>query len=459
MTEELRRTASPSALLGTAGPFGEGAPVGSAEEIEQLHQRRRFLDDLAGVVSTVHHPARAVEMMTALLAEHVVEFAQVVLHTHQGWVAAGQAAGHRPVDSGGYRVGRLQAQVLTELLSRQRPEHWLLPPDTPERATMLASLFGTSELVGQLDALDAVGILSLPLLARGRAIGLVTLARGERRDLSADDVAFLEDAARRMAVALDACVVVSDNRFVAATLRSSLVPPPVPTSSGLDVASYSRVAQEEVAVGGDFIDVHGPDGDKTILLGDAVGKGVVAAIAAKRIRAAVRTASLVDRDPAWVLGLTNKVLVAEAESAIESFATGVCARARTGADGVVALEITNAGHPPPIILRRDGRLEYVESHGPALGVFDDASYTSTHHRLAPGDTLVCYTDGVTEARGRADMFGEDGIAAALAGLGGAPSSAIVERLAMSVSAFVGDAAHDRDDTAIVAVQPLATGLA
>lgn len=457
MTEQLRRTVAPSALLGAADPSSYDGSAHGADEIELLHRRRRFLDDLAGVVSTVHHPGRAVEMMASLLAEHVVEFAQVVLHTHQGWIAAGQAVGHAPVDSGTYRVGRLQAKVLHDLLGRQRAEHWMLPPDTPDRATVLASLFGTTELAGQLDALDAIAVLSIPLLARGRAIGLVTLARGEQRDLSDDDVAFLEDAARRMAVSLDACVVVSDNRFVAATLRSSLVPPPVPTSSGLDVASYSRVAQEEIAVGGDFIDVHGPDGDKTILLGDAVGKGVVAAIAAKRIRAAVRTASLVDRDPAWVLGLTNKVLVAEADSAVESFATGVCVRARTEDGGAVALEITNAGHPPPIILRRDGRLEYVESHGPALGVFDDASYASTHHRLVPGDTLICYTDGVTEARGRADMFGEDGIATALAGLGGAPSSAVVERLAMSVSAFVGDAVLDRDDTAIVAVQPLATG--
>lgn len=459
MTEQLRRAATSTVLLGTAGHASYGAAADSADELELLRHRRRFLDDLTGVISTVHHPARAVEMMASLLVEHVVEFAQIALHTHQGWVAAGQATGHPMVDSSTYRVGRLQSEVLTNLLGRQRSEHWVLPPDTPDRATVLSSLFGTTELVGQLDALDAVAVLSIPLLARGRAIGLVTLARGERNDLSGDDVEFLEEAAQRMAVSLDACAVVSDNRYVAATLRSSLLPPPVATSSGLDVASYSRVAQEEVAVGGDFIDVHGPDGDKTVLLGDAVGKGVVAAIAAKRIRSAVRTAALVDRDPAWVLELTNKVLVAEAESAIESFATGVCVRARTEADGAVSLEITNAGHPPPIILRRGGTLEYVESHGPALGVFGDARYTSTVHRLERGDTLVCYTDGVTEARGRADMFGEDGVAAALAGLGGAPSSAVVERLAMSVSAFVGDAVHDRDDTAIVAVQPLAVGRA
>ncbi|MDF9717856.1 SpoIIE family protein phosphatase [Nocardioides sp. ChNu-153] len=435
------------------GLLTAGSDLDGVDRAGLAGRRAAFLEQLAEVTASVHHPGRAVELVADTLVRHVTEFAQVTLHTHQGWTAAGRVEGHAPVDHDGYPIGRQQAVVLRGLLARRSPEHWVLPPDTPDRVEVLARLLGRTPLVAQLEQLDAVGLLNVPLVARGRAIGLLTLARRGPHDFGPDDVTFLEGVAHRVAATLDVCVVVADNRHVAATLRTSLLPPPIPATSGLDLASYSRVAQEEVTVGGDFIDVHGPDDDTTLLLGDAVGKGVVAAVAAKRIRSAVRTAALVDRAPDRILGLTNQVLVADAESAIESFATAVCGRLRRRPDGAVDLDLTNAGHPPPIVLRRDGRLEYVESNGPALGVFEEAAYTSARVVLQPGDTLVCYTDGITEARGAEDMFGEDGIAAALAGLGGAPSSAIVERLAVSVSAFVDGDAHDRDDVAVVAVQP------
>ncbi|HEY1135052.1 MAG TPA: SpoIIE family protein phosphatase [Nocardioides sp.] len=431
--------------------------VGDVEEMRALAQREALQQHLGEVLGAVHRPARALELTVDTFIDHASDFAQVALHTHQGWMSVGRTDGHDLVGERDRPIGRRQTEAIRDVLARQAPEHWLLPPDTPEREVMLTHLLGESPLVPQLADLGATSLLSLPLVARGRAIGLLTIARARGADFSGADVTFLEDVAQRLAVALDVTIVVADNRHAATTLRTALLPPPLPASSGLDVASYNRVAQEEVTVGGDFIDLHGHDDDLTLLLGDAVGKGVGAAVAAKRIRTSVRTAALVDRSPEHVLTLTNQVLVHEAESPIESFATAVCGRLRRRDGGAFEVTLSNAGHPPPIILRREGTLEYVESHGPALGVFEDAVFGRSKHLLEPGDTLICYTDGITEARGRVEMFGEDGIATALAGLGGAPSSAVVERLAMSVSSFVGTDSLDRDDAAILALQPTLRG--
>lgn len=431
---------------------GELTPVGDLERLQDAHARAAFLDDVSRAVSALSHPARGVETFTAHLVEHLVDFAQVAIRTHTGWLAAGQARGHAMVDVHSYDVNRGQGKVLAGLLQQRITETWLLPPDTPHRAEVLSHLFGSSELVRQVDDLESSELLLVPVVARGRSFGIAVMALREGHGFDDDLVGLLDEVVQRISVSLDACCVVSDNRNVAATLRRSLLPRPVSTSSRLDVASYSRVAQEDISVGGDFIDLHGPDDDKTLLIGDAVGKGVVAAIAAKRIRSSVRTGSLVQRDPAFVMALTNQVIASEDDELVEGFATAVCARL-TRVEHGLAVTLTNAGHPPPLVLRVDGSIEVLTEHGPALGIFDDAEFPTTQVHLAPGDVLLCHTDGVTEARGERDLFGETRLRRALEGLAGAPSSAVVERLVMAVSQFVSDT-EMRDDTAVVAVRLL-----
>jgi GAF domain-containing protein len=438
-----------------------GSGLSTAGLLERADGRGRYLDVVSRTVSSMSHPARGVETFAASLVGELVDFAQVVIRTHVGWLAAGQTRGHAMVDVHTYEVGRQQARVITELMQQRLTEVWALPPDTPQRAEMLRHLFGTTELVGQVDRLRAETLLSVPLVARGRAFGLITVARSGGRGFDAEASGFIEEVALRMGVSLDACAVVADNRHVAATLRRSLLPSPVDRTTRLDVASYSRVAQEDITVGGDFIDLHGGEADQTLLVGDAVGKGVVAAIAAKRIRSSVRTGSLVDRDPAWVMALTNRVLAAEDDDdAVAGFATALCARLERldGPDGRSHLRasVVNAGHPPPVILRHDGRVELLDHHGPALGVFDDVTYEAEVRELDEHDLLICYTDGVSEARGERDLFGQERLLAALEGLAGAPASAVVERVAMAVSQFVNER-EDRDDIAIIALRLLPGG--
>ncbi len=109
-----------------------------------------------------------------------------------------------------------------------------------------------------------------------------------------------------------------------------------------------------------------------------------------------------------------------------------------------------AGHPPPLILRANGELRWIEGSGALLGVLDDAGLTDQEIRLGAGDTLVLYTDGVTEERGEQGAFGERGLAAALEGAAGASATEIVERIERAVLAH--GSGEPRDDIAILVVR-------
>jgi len=115
--------------------------------------------------------------------------------------------------------------------------------------------------------------------------------------------------------------------------------------------------------------------------------------------------------------------------------------------------ISVAGHPSPVILRADGSLQWIRGAGALLGVFDDAELTEDELRLSAGDTLILYTDGVTEERGDGRAFGEEGLAAVLQAAAGATATEIVDRIERAVLAH--GSGEPRDDIAILAAK--ATG--
>ncbi len=260
-------------------------------------------------------------------------------------------------------------------------------------------------------------------------------------------MAFLEDFAHRVAVTLDTTRALGESRRVASVLSRDLNPPGLPTLGGVDFASYYRVAFEADALGGDFYDVHGTDDDWTAVLGDVCGKGVEASVRTGKVRQTVRTAAVVDRDPARILELTNTVLLSDTD---EAFVTALCVRGRREGD-VLHLDVAAAGHPEPFVVRRNGWVEQVPVSGTVLGLLDGTRYTSVRVDLAPGETCVCYTDGVPEAPGRRARFGEERLRRVLEETGSCAASAQVEAVAVALSSHLRDRAHD--DIAILAIQP------
>ena len=233
-------------------------------------------------------------------------------------------------------------------------------------------------------------------------------------------------------------------RVLARTLQESLIPPIPRAITGLDVASAFRPAGTGEEIGGDFYDVFelGAD-DWMIVVGDAEGKGVHAAVVAALARYTIRAEAVRLRSPSAVLEATNEVIL---RHDTDRFCTAVVLRFRLVA-GSWMLSVAAAGHPLPLV-RRGTALEAVGRTGIVLGVSDDVRYHDVDAPLAAGDAVLAYTDGVTEARLGADWFGDARLGDILSATGRS-ADAIVRDVLREVVDFQHD--RPRDDIAIVAV--------
>ena len=375
--------------------------------------------------------------------------AQVVVRTGQWQLVAGAVQGG-PVHNTATRVVDGTPADLENALRRGLHDDVVLPKAGAPRRRALAAFLPDPDLAAEVDALGSEQLAVLPLTARGRSFGVLVIGRAPGFGFG-DAQNFLDDLAARVAVGLDATLVVAESRYVAvgaAPLAGAHRACRRCPAWRWRRTTASPTSRQEL--GGDFLDVHGPDDDLILLCGDVAGKGVEAAVHAKRIRNAVRTASHVDRSPGWILGLTNSVLVDEAEEFSEGMATGVCARLRPDGDRL-RVDLANAGHPPALLLRADGTLEEVLHRrggpGPARRRHLRPRRSSPS---GPLDSLLVYTDGVTEARGVDDLFGDRRLRDVLRGLGGLPPTALIESVAVAVSDHLGERAHD--DIAIFAAQ-------
>jgi len=195
---------------------------------------------------------------------------------------------------------------------------------------------------------------------------------------------------------------------LASTLQRSLLPPILPDVPGLKIDAHYHAASPE-EVGGDFYDVFPlADGRWAFFLGDVCGKGAAAAAVTSLTRYTLRSAAVYDPDPVVVLGNLNSVLVQEHEVCTGTVVFGVLARDGDGFEVVLA----SGGHPPALLLERSGSAEYLHTPGGQLvGILPAARFATASVRLAPGDTLLLYSDGLTEARVDAsrNRFEEEGL--------------------------------------------------
>ncbi|GAA3515060.1 SpoIIE family protein phosphatase [Aeromicrobium panaciterrae] len=192
---------------------------------------------------------------------------------------------------------------------------------------------------------------------------------------------------------------------LARTLQDTLLPPALPNIDGIDLAAVYRPAGDGSQIGGDFYDVFqvGPD-DWVVVLGDVCGKGVRAAVVTSLVRHTLRAVTVMEADPARALHTLNAVMLESRED--DRFCTVVLIRlTREGDDWTVSMSA--GGHAPPLLVR-DGEIADVPFEpGSLMGVFDDASYTSTTFPLLPGDALMLHTDGSSEGRRGTAFFGDE----------------------------------------------------
>ena len=236
-------------------------------------------------------------------------------------------------------------------------------------------------------------------------------------------------------------------RQVAVTLQRSLLPPVLPEVPGFELGAAFRAGGEGLEVGGDFYDVFAtPDGRWACVLGDVCGKGAPAAAVAALARFTVRAAAVHQQAPSAVLRQLNEALLAETEH--RRFCSAVYAAFCTGDGGNGRLELAVAGHPSPLVVRADGTVEEIGRPGTLLGIVDAPQLADAETRLGPGDAVVLYTDGVTEARTADGRFGTDRLVALLQASRDAPAAQIASRIEATVA---DDPAHRRPDDLAVLV--------
>jgi PAS domain S-box-containing protein len=327
------------------------------------------------------------------------------------------------------------------------------PEPSPDRGTLKAVLTGRSELIREIPVemlaqaardeehgrlISRLGLRSamiVPLLARERAIGAITFASAESGALfDEDDLALAEDLAARAATAVDNARLYGERSYIAETLQRSLMPERLPDIPGIELAARYRAAGEANEVGGDFYDIY-RSGESCwgVAIGDVRGKGPRAAVVTGLARYTLRTASLTDTLPSHVLGVLNEALVLQPEG--DRFCTVAYASLEPIVDGKVRMTIGVGGHPLPFLLHRDGTVETAGTPGTLIGFVPDPEVVDETLELEPGDSLVFYTDGVSEARSSQGLFGEERLVDLLRGCGGLPPAEIAERIESSVLAF------------------------
>lgn len=227
--------------------------------------------------------------------------------------------------------------------------------------------------------------------------------------------------------------------------QRSIVSLLAPDIAGYDLASHYEPARE---VGGDFFELFRlrkrgrPLG---VVIADVTGKGIAAALLMAFARPVIHAALDASPDPAEALQRTNRILVDELHTAL--FITALAGRLELSTG---QLRLANAGHEPPLLVPGDGRpVSPIEGSGPLLGAFAPLSLTETTTQLDPGDRLVLYTDGITEARNDADEeFGEDRLLSLATEHRACSAPALQARLVDAVASFAGRRFTD-DATLIV----------
>ncbi|KUH70949.1 serine/threonine protein phosphatase [Mycolicibacterium novocastrense] len=412
------------------------------QELARERKRAALLDDVSAVLMASLNLERCMEATAQMADRHLADAAVVVAPVRGARmpvVCSGPdgAAEHRSVDADPAEVSGL-GEALRGF--PPVPSRWIDPASLPDWLI-------PSHFVGQVGS-----VLITPLPGHGVPAGaLVLLRRDTHTVFTESEERFARLFATRAGAALSAARLYAEQSAITRTLMRDLMPPQLGPNGDFELAGGYRASADHEFVGGDFYDVHpaaDPNGETLVVLGDVCGKGLEAAVLSGKIRNTLQAlAPLADQHEA-VLKLLNSALLTPDNS---RFATMVLASVARR-EGQLRLRLTCAGHPPPLIVRNDGTVEQADTRGMLVGALPQFKARSTEVSLAPGETCLLYTDGLSEARGGPlgqEAFGDERLIGALAQCAELPAEAVVERMMMLASEWVTGREHD--DMAVVAI--------
>jgi sigma-B regulation protein RsbU (phosphoserine phosphatase) len=326
-------------------------------------------------------------------------------------------------------------------LYREDPDGWYLLADEQECET--------------LEMIRAE--LLLPLTGRDRLLGVMTLgAKRSQAAYSSSDLRLLQSVGAQAGLALEISELahslarqatererIEREIEIAREVQERLYPQEIPVIDGLSLAGACRPAQ---GVGGDYYDlIELDDGRIGLAIGDVSGKGISAALLMASLRASLRGMTM--DGPNDLAKLMHKVnrLVYEA-SANNRYATFFFA---TYEPRTRALRYVNAGHNPPVVVRGSSTLR-LDGGGPVVGLLTYATYEEQYMALAPGDLLVAYTDGISEAMTQAqEEWGEERMIAAATSAPGSDAASVLKCIFAAADSFAAGAPQADDMTLLM----------
>jgi PAS domain S-box-containing protein len=440
----------------------DGAVIGVNGVVIDVTERRALLERERAARRRASFLARAGELFESSLDYETTlrNVAGILVPEIVDWCVI-----HTLDDAGQIRlVAAAHADPEKERLARELEPRYPVTPDAPTGpAAVIRS--GRTEVVSEvtdelleaaavdeehLEILRGLGLrgsIVAPMRARGRTLGALTCVVAESdRAFTPEDVDLVEELARRAGLSVDNARLYTERSAIAHTLQAELLPSRLPAIPGVRVAVRYRAAGELNEVGGDFYDVfERRGGGWAFEIGDVSGKGAEAAAVTALARHTVRTASLQPAPPRELLATLNDALLVQ--RAGSEFCT-VCLAGLSLEGDRGRLTVALGGHPPALVLRANGKVEAHGEPGTLLGVFGDPHLHETDTELLPGDTVLLYTDGVTEAGPASEEIGEDGLRGLLAGLRGLSPEEIVD--AVEQAAVAAQDGKPRDDIALVA---------
>lgn len=296
--------------------------------------------------------------------------------------------------------------------------------------------------------------VAVALRARGRTLGTLVVGRPDGRPHSPEDVVLIGDIARRAGLAIHNAQSTAAHVDVSQALQQALLPRALPVAPGLDFAAQYLPATAGSDVGGDFYDVLTIDPARWLVsIGDVCGKGARAAARTGLVRDVLRVLVRDGRTLRRAVELLNDVMM-DAGDPLQFCTLAAAQISRPGPGGPpgFAVDLVLAGHLQPVLVHGNGTAELIGEFGTAVGLVATVQLTVTRHRLVPGDTLLVYTDGVTERRRGREQFGPERLLAAAAAAAGQPAAQVVEAVRAAVERFSGDPRDD--DIALLAVRSL-----
>jgi len=417
--------------------------------VKDSERRQRFLAEAGHLLASSLNYEQTLERVAQLAVPEVADWCAVDLLDERGGLE---------------RVALAHADPAKVRLGQRLHERY--PPDLDAEAGIGQVLrSGVGELYSEitddmlaagavddehLETMRGVGLRSAilaPMRAGDRTIGVMSFVTADsNRALRAEDLAFAEDLALRAGVAVENSRLYTERARTAQTLQDSLLPRHLPELHRFRTAVSYLSAELGSDVGGDFYDVFEVDDGVMVIVGDVTGKGVAAAALTAMARHTAKTAARFDARPSSVLGVVNEALREE-----EGFmlVTLVCARVRSVREGSDALvDIASGGHPLPLLVNAHGDVSQVGREGLVLGAMEADTWPEAQFAMGPGETLLFYTDGATEAPGDGERFGDERLAEAAAGP--ADPDSLIARIERALASFQ----HGMlaDDRALLAIQ-------